>query len=139
LAKLREGYDMVIASRYLDDATSDDDDLMTGFGNWMFTTLINLIHGGHYTDAMGIFRAYKTSLFAALDLDKEDGYAPEKLLATRIGIEPLLSIRCAKRKLRVSEIPCPEPARIGGKRKLQMFRWGGAYLLQTFREGYHWR
>jgi hypothetical protein len=30
-----------------------------------------------------------------------------------------------------------EPARIGGERKLQMFRWGGAYLLQVFRELYH--
>jgi hypothetical protein len=32
-----------------------------------------------------------------------------------------------------------EPARIGGERKLQMFRWGGAYLLQVFRELYHFR
>ena len=88
---------------------------------------------------MGIFRAYRTGLFAELDLDKEDSYAPEKLAATVIGIEPLLSIRCAKRKLRVSDIGVSEPARIGGTRKLQMFRWGAAYLLQTFRETYHWR
>jgi len=112
---------------------------MTAFGNWMFTRLINVLHGGHYTDAMGIFRAYKTSLFSRLDLDEEVSYAPEKLLTTTIGVEPLLSIRCAKRRLRVSEIAVPEPPRIGGKRKLQMFRWGGAYLLQTFRELYHCR
>jgi hypothetical protein len=114
-------------------------DVMTGFGNWMFTRLINVLHGGHYTDAMGIYRAYKTSLFAQLGLDKEEGYATEKLLSTTIGIEPLLSIRAAKRRLRISEIGVPEPKRIGGKRKLQMFRWGGAYLLQVFREVYHSR
>jgi glycosyltransferase involved in cell wall biosynthesis len=136
---MKEGHDMVIASRYLRTARSEDDDLLTGFGNWMFTRLINLVHGGRYTDAMGIFRAYRTALFQQLALDQEDSYAPEKLLATTIGIEPLLSIRCAKRRLRVSEIPVPEPARIGGKRKLQMFRWGGAYLLQIGRETYHWR
>jgi hypothetical protein len=113
--------------------------MLTGFGNWMFTTLINLLHGGRYTDAMGIYRAYRTTLFSRLGLDQEDGYTPERLLNTRIDIEPLLSIRSAKRKLRVSEIPCPEPPRIGGKQKLQMFRWGGAYLLQTFRETYHCR
>ena len=101
LARMNDGYDMVVASRYLDDARSEDDDLLTSFGNWMFTTLINRLHGGHYTDAMGIYRAYRTSLFAKLDLDKEEGYAPERLLATRVGIEPLLSIRCASRKSRV--------------------------------------
>lgn len=138
-AAMSDGHDMVIASRYLGDARSEDDDMLTGFGNWMFTTLINGLHGGHYTDAMGIYRAYRTDLFSRLGLDQEEGYAPERLLTTTIGIEPLLSIRSAKRKLRVSEIPCPEPPRIGGKRKLQMFRWGGAYLLQTFRETYHCR
>ena len=90
-------------------------------------------------EPMGILRTYRTALFLELALDKEESYAPEKLLATTIGIEPLLSIRCAKRRLRVSEIPVPEPPRIGGKRKLQMFRWGGAYLLQIVREIYHWR
>jgi glycosyltransferase involved in cell wall biosynthesis len=139
IAKMSEGYDMVVASRYLGDARSEDDDLLTGFGNWLFTRLINRLHGGHYTDAMGIFRAYRTSLFAELALDKEDSYATERLLGTIIGIEPLLSIRSAKRRLRIGEIPCPEPPRIGGQRKLQMFRWGGAYLLQVFRETYYYR
>ncbi|MCM3881582.1 MAG: glycosyltransferase family 2 protein [Vicinamibacterales bacterium] len=133
------GRDMVIASRYLPPARSEDDDLLTGFGNWMFTTLINLCHGGRYTDAMGIYRAYRTSLFGQLDLDKESSYAPETICGTVIGIEPLLSIRCAKKRLNVSEIPVSEPARMGGTRKLQMFRWGAAYLLQVFREMYYWR
>jgi glycosyltransferase involved in cell wall biosynthesis len=137
-AAMREGYDMVIASRYLGGLRSDDDDVVTRFGNWMFTTLINTLHGGRYTDAMGIFRAYKSELFTRLALDAEDSYAPEKLLATTVGIEPLLSIRCAKKRLRVSEIAVAEPARIGGERKLQVVRWGGAYLLQVFRELYHW-
>ena len=105
----------------------------------MFTTVINTLHGGRYTDAMGIFRGYRTALFRELDLDKEDSYAPEKLLHTTIGIEPLLSIRCAKKRLRVSEIPVCEPKRIGGERKLQIVRCGGSYALQTFRELYHWR
>jgi len=138
-ARLLEGYDMVIASRYFGDARSADDSLITGFGNWMFTTVINVLHGGQYTDAMGIFRGYRTSLFTELDMDKDASYATEKLLGTTIGCEPLLSIRCAKRRLRVADIGIPEPARIGGTRKLQIIRWGGAYLLQTFREVYYWR
>ncbi len=139
VAKLREGRDMVIASRYAGDAKSDDDDLLTGFGNRLFTFLINLLHGGRYTDAMGIFRGYRTSLFFELGLDMDDAYGMERWVGTVMGIEPLLSIRAAKRRLEVGEIPGDEPARIAGTRKLQVVRWGFAYLLQTFREIYYWR
>jgi glycosyltransferase involved in cell wall biosynthesis len=137
ISKLGEGYDMVIASRYAKGATSDDDDLMTGFGNWLFTNIINVVHGGRYTDAMGIYRAYRTKLFFELGLDKEQAYSPEKLAGTVIGIEPLLSVRAAKAKSIVTEIPASEPARLAGIRKLQAFRWGAAYMLQIFREVYY--
>ena len=50
--KMKEGYDMVIVSRYLGDAVSDDDDMVTAFGNWLFTKTVNVLHGGQYTDAM---------------------------------------------------------------------------------------
>ena len=136
---LHNGADMVIGSRYLGSATSEDDDLLTGLGNWMFTSVINVFHRGHYTDAMGIFRAYKADLFYKLDLHKEESYAPERLSGTTIGIEPLLSIRCAKKGVPVSEIAVGEPPRIGGERKLQVVRWGAAYLLQVVRELYFWK
>lgn len=139
IQKMKEGYDMVIVSRYAKGASSQDDDALTAFGNWMFTRLINLLHGGHYTDAMVMYRAYKTELFTALDLHKEESYTPERILHTVIGVEPLLSVRCAKRKLRVADIPGDEPPRIGGDRKLLPFRWGGSYLLQFVRELYFWR
>ena len=54
VAKMKEGYDMVIASRYLGPARSADDDWLTAFGNWLFTRTVNLLHGGHYTDVMVI-------------------------------------------------------------------------------------
>jgi len=140
IAKMKEGYDMVIVSRYLDDAKSDDDNWITGFGNWFFTKTVNVLHGGHYTDCMVMYRAYKRDLIATLDLDKEVSYAtPEKLFNTRISWEPLLSARCAKRKLKVTEIPGDEPPRIGGKAKLQVWRWGAAYYFQFIREVFWWR
>lgn len=137
--KIKAGYDMVIASRYAEGAKSADDDIVTGFGNWLFTKSINIFHGGNYTDAMVIYRAYRTSLFKELDLHKEESYSPEKLLCTTIGCEPLLSIRAAKQKLKVADIPGDEPERIGGERKLQIIRWGGAYYLQILREIYFWK
>ena len=140
IAKMQEGYDMVIASRYLPPAHSDDDSWLTGFGNWMFTFLINTLHGGHLTDSFVMYRAYKTALPYNLDIFKEESHrTPERLFHTRIGVEPLLSIRALKRKLKVGEIPGDEPPRIGGKAKLQMWKWGAAYLFQVIREVFWWR
>lgn len=134
IQKIKEGgFDMVVASRYLPPAKSEDDDFVTGFGNWLFTKTVNLLHGGRYTDAMGIFRAYRTKLFYELELDREDSYTfPEKLYHTVLGIEPLLSTRAARAKCKIGEIPSPEPKRVGGERKLQVLRWGAAYYTQFF-------
>jgi glycosyltransferase involved in cell wall biosynthesis len=138
--KMKEGYDMVIVSRYAEGAKSYDDDAITAFGNWLFTTTISLLHGNRYTDAMVIYRAYRKDLIYELDLDKDDSYAfEEKLFNTRVSWEPLLSIRCAKRKLKVADIPGDEPAREGGERKLQVLRWGAAYMFQVFREVFVWK
>ena len=140
LGKMEEGYDLVIGSRYMGDAKSDDDDVVTGFGNWLFTRTVNLLHGGHYTDAMVIYRAFLRDLIYELDLDKEESYAlPEKLFHTIISWEPLMSVRAAKRKKRITEVPVGEPARIGGERKLQILRWGAAYYFQFCRELWFWR
>jgi glycosyltransferase involved in cell wall biosynthesis len=138
--KMKEGYDMVIVSRYADGAKSYDDDLITGFGNKVFTTLINIFHKGRYTDAMVIYRAYKKELISELDLDKECSYeVEEKLFKTTVSWEPLLSIRAAKRRLKVTDIPGDEPLRTGGERKLQVLRWGAAYLFEVFREIFVWK
>jgi glycosyltransferase involved in cell wall biosynthesis len=139
IEKMREGYDMVIVSRYLKGAKSEDDDYLTAFGNWMFTTLINLLFRAKYTDAMVIFRAYKTRLLQELDLDKDASYVPEKWFDTKVSWEPLLSVRSAKRRLKVAEIPGDEPPRIGGERKLLPFRWGATFLSQIFIELFSWR
>lgn len=87
---------------------------------------------------MVIYRAYRKELINMLDLDKDSTYTPEKIFFTRISWEPILSNRCAKRKLKITEIPGDEPPRLGGKRKLQPFRWGAAYLVQILREIFYW-
>lgn len=135
IEKMHEGYDMVIASRYLGPAKSDDDGIVTGFGNWLFTNTVNWLHGSQYTDVMVIYRAYRKQIIFDLRLDQDDGYAlAEKLFFTRISWEPLLSVRAARNKLAITEIPVSEPPRIGGKRKLQILQWGAAYYFQFFRE-----
>jgi len=107
LAKMEEGYDMVIVSRYVDGAKSEDDDAVTGLGNWMFTTMINVLFGGHYTDSLVMFRAFKKDIGVGLPTD-----------LPRAGIEPFLAIQCAKKGLKTCDIPGDEPKRVGSARKM---------------------
>ena len=137
---MEDGYDMVILSRYAKGAKSLDDDIVTKFGNWMFTTMINVLFGARYTDALGIYRAYKKDLINKLHIDREAQFL--KLAERRgilIGWEPQLSIRCAKRRLRVTEIPGDEPARIYGERKMRPFASGSIMLAQIVYEIFVWR
>lgn len=131
VAKMREGHDMVIVSRYKDGAKSEDDDVLTGFGNWMFTAVINLFFGGHYTDSLVMFRAYRKGLIGELKLKERIAFMEwgERTLGALSGWEPQLSIRCAKRKRKVDEIPGDEPKRIGGERKITPFRSGAVLCL----------
>lgn len=103
IEKMKEGnYDMVIASRYAPGAKHEDDDIPSYLANRFLTTLINVLFGGHYTDALGMYRAWRKDLLKSLKLDqnKDDIF------------EVLLSIRAAKKKLKIGEIPGDEPARI---------------------------
>ena len=121
--KIQEGYDMVIASRYCQGAKSQDDDFISAFGNWMFTTMINLLFGGRYTDSLVMFRAWKREIVEAF-----------KISPSLAGFEPQLSIECAKKKLRVAEIPGEEPKRIGGETKKRTLAAGWAILLLIAKE-----
>lgn len=105
--KLLEGYDMVIASRYLPPARSYDDDIITRFGNYLFTYSINILFGGRYTDSLVMLRGFRRELL---------NYA--RHVFRRSGMEPYLSIICAKHRFKVCEIPFDEPKRVGGKRKM---------------------
>lgn len=135
ITEASKGYDMVIGSRYLPPAKSEDDGLITGFGNWFFTKTVNTLHNGKYTDAMTIFRIYRRNIFYTLGLDKESTYrTPETLFFTTIGIEPVLSLRAARAGLKISEIPSNEPKRLAGQAKVQIFRWGAAYYTQFILE-----
>lgn len=105
IEKMKEGYDMVIASRYKEGAKSYDDSRITAFGNRLFTGLINLLFGGKYTDALGMYKIFKKELLMKLDLDKNKNDI----------FEIILAIRAAKQKLKVAEIPGDEPMRVGGQ------------------------
>ncbi len=123
LSKINEGYDFVIASRYRDGAKSYDDDLITSFGNWLFTTIVNVLFGARYTDVLVGFRAYRRSAY-------------DKICLTTPGLSWTVqqSIQFVKIGAKITEIGVDEPARIGGVRKMRPFRTGLEILKVIIKE-----
>jgi hypothetical protein len=104
----------------------------------VFTRAIDAFFRARYTDAMVIFRAYRRELIHVLELDSDLAYRlPEKVAGIQISWEMVMSIRCAKLKLKVGEIPGDEPPRIDGVKKVH-FRWGFGYVFQVLQELLSW-
>jgi hypothetical protein len=122
-AKMAEGYDIVIVSRYRDGAKSEDDDLVTAFGNWMFTRLINLFFGLRITDSLVMYRAYRRESIARLGISAQVVSWGTQILA-----------RASRKHLRIGEIPGDEPPRIGGVRKMHPIKNGLSELGMIFSE-----
>jgi glycosyltransferase involved in cell wall biosynthesis len=125
VAKVHEGYDLVIASRYMPGARSFDDTPMTRLGNWGFTRLINLLFHARYQDAMMGYRAYRKDAFKALEMD-----SPGLCFPTQ-G-----SIQFARFGFRVAEIPSDEPKRLGGVRKAHNVKTGIELVRMIATEAY---
>ena len=128
VAKVQEGYDLVIGSRYRDGAKSDDDDWLTALGNWMFTRIVNLLFRTSYTDVLVGFRAYRREQALRLGFD-----------APGLSWPCQSSTRFARAGLRVTEIPAHEPARIGGKRKMMPLRTGWQITRLILRDFFTFR
>jgi hypothetical protein len=85
LARIEDGYDLVIASRYIGDAESEDDSLLTGFGNLLFTRTINVLFGSRYRNSLVIFRAYRKDMAERLELADDGAF---NFVETLFGIGP---------------------------------------------------
>jgi glycosyltransferase involved in cell wall biosynthesis len=144
--EIKRGYDMVIASRYKGNAKSYDDTFITGLANAAFSFLISLF-GFRYADAMVMFRAYRSDVPNKLKLNIERSRLYEKFIGRYVSWEPLMSIRAAKAKLKISEIPSDEPLRIDEEHKsgilrttrINHYRAGLACLSQLFEEAIFWK
>jgi len=123
IAKVNEGYDLVIGSRYFQDARSDDDDWLTALGNRLFTAAVNILFRAHYTDVLVGFRAFRREAALKLHLD-----------APGLSWPCQSSIRFARARLRVTEIPANEPNRIGGERKMRPFKTGWEIVKLILRD-----
>jgi glycosyltransferase involved in cell wall biosynthesis len=123
IEKMKEGYDIVIVSRYREGAKSYDDDLITAFGNKMFTGLVNLLFRSRITDLLVMYRAFRRDLVKELGIETKTVAWGTQLL-----------LRAIKKKMRIAEIPGDEPPRIGGERKMHPIRNGIQELRMIYSE-----
>ena len=121
--KIREGYDMAIASRFSSKSISEDATLIRRIGNNIFTFVINILFGIWITDAVNGYRAVRKTVMKDLKTD-----------ANRFEIEIQMTMRCARKGYKITEIPTFEGQRIGGQAKLSTLKDGWAYTKLILRE-----
>ena len=131
---MKAGFDMVIVSRYKDGAKSLDDSFLSGLGNWAFTFLINLFFRSKYTDSLIGFRALRADAVRKIRLADGPNTAFERKYYQYTSWDFLSSVRCAKLKMKVAEIPGDEPPRAGGVEKVNKTRVGLVLLALLFLE-----
>ncbi|HEX55506.1 MAG: glycosyltransferase family 2 protein [Candidatus Altiarchaeales archaeon] len=123
IAGIESGYDICMGSRFIQGGGSEDITLLRKLGNKFFIFLVNLIWKMNYSDLCYGYRSLRKDCVEKLDLES-DGF----------GIETEISIRAAKKGLRVLEVPSFEKKRHSGEGKLRTFRDGFVILKRIIRE-----
>ena len=127
ISKISEGFDIVHISRFGKHSESRDAGPFDRFGNRMFTFLVNVFFGGHYSDVLNGFRIIRRDVMLKLKTD-----------AQKLNIEQQICIRAAKKNLKIFEIDGREPKRIGGERKMKPIPTGVSLSAQIIKEFIYW-
>ncbi|MFO7869809.1 MAG: glycosyltransferase family 2 protein [Kiritimatiellia bacterium] len=126
LGKLKEGCDMVIASRFMKESKNEEDELVFKWRAWAnraFTLLVRLRWGGRLTDTINGFRSVRRSKLFEMNTEP-----------TGFDIEFQMSIRGLKLGHRIYEIPTIEGGRAGGESTAYSFPTGWLMLKRYCRE-----
>jgi glycosyltransferase involved in cell wall biosynthesis len=129
LAKIDEGYDLASGSRFMKGGRSDDSDDRVGirrFGNRFFTFIVDVLWGSDLTDAAYGLRAFRVEAWKKMNINAEKNET-----------EFLMSIRSAKLRLKVCQIPVVEGTRVGGEVKAATLSTGWSLLKVIMREWFN--
>jgi glycosyltransferase involved in cell wall biosynthesis len=111
--------DFVFGSRYLKNASSQDDTILSYIGNKIFSLLGNLFFGLIISDILYTFIVGKTDKAKKLNLTSSD-YA--------VCVE--LPISANRLGFKIVDYPCHEKKRLFGKRKVNYFFDGFKILIK---------
>ena len=123
LEKIRnDNVDFVFGSRYLKNASSDDDTFITYIGNKLFSLLGNIFFGLKISDILYTFVIGQTKFAKTLKLKSGD---------FRICVE--LPIKAHKSKYKLISTAANERSRIAGIKKVNAFKDGFLILVQMIK------
>ena len=122
LEKIKEGYDMVMASRYMKGGGSEDDSLLHYIGNRIITFTVNLVHRTHFSDILYFYLAAKKEVFDRVETKAQ-------------GFEYCIywPIKSHKGCFKITQIPSFERKRAGGKAKVNALIHGTKIFLSIFK------
>ncbi len=128
LARLDEGWEMAIGSRFLPGSRNEEDGArfpVRAWANRAFTWLANRLwnRGPYITDTINGYRAVTKRAFQRMAIDA-DGFV----------VEYQMSIRAMKLGLRVMELPTQEGNRIGGMSTAKSLPTGMRFLRFLWHE-----
>ncbi len=119
MMSLTKTYSFIFGSRYLPNAGSEDDSIITFVGNRFFSRVGNIFFGLKISDILYTFVIGQTKFAKTLKLKSGD---------FRICVE--LPIKVHLKGYSYTDINCYEYKRIGGKKKVNAFRDGFLILLK---------
>ena len=127
--ELNNGYDFVFCSRYLGGRKSEDDTIITKFGNYFFTKLIKILFNYNITDALFFYCLSETKNFKNLNLVSNDFNICTELLikANKYFSCKEIFSRERKREYGVSKV---NKIYDGLKFTLNIFKYYFQYLLK---------
>jgi glycosyltransferase involved in cell wall biosynthesis len=120
---IRQGSDLVIASRFGVGSKSYDATIIRRFGNWIFLFLVNTFFRSKLTDVFNELRAIRKVCMENMNLK-----------SSYFELELEMVIKAQKNNLKISEIPTIEEYRIGGIAKLSTVKDGLMNLRCLIRE-----
>ena len=115
-------YDFVYTTRYEKPGGSDDDTILTFFGNKFFSSIGNLFFSLKISDILYTFLMGNTDSFKKLNIKSND---------FRFCVELPLKMELAKMSYKT--IPSYEKKRIGGKKKVNAFKDGFLILMEIIK------
>ena len=115
-------YDFVFNSRYAKDGGSDDDTILTYFGNLLFTKLCNILFKLNISDVLFTYVMGKSEAFKELKLKNSD---------FSFCIE--LPVKAKYKGFKIISYPSHERSRISGKKKVNEFKDGFLILISIFK------
>ena len=121
----KEGYDMVIGSRFLggsEELHGDFDKFLRMFFSMCIAFVINLRFRSSIQDTQNGFRAIKVDVAKKLNLQ-----------SNIFDIETEMVMKCLKKRYRILEIPSKELKREYGKSGIKIFPMGFIYAWRVFK------